>query len=137
MDINYTISDVFAFLHSVPLYVWFITLIVVIAIFGDRQKWDLDCKFSGTQDSVEAEIEVKEYRKKGKFIEVNLNLPANLESKSVQIYINQLLALTVPASKNNGCIRNYKKPYPYDRPTRGSRVDVKVDLQTLASGSLE
>ena len=131
-------------LKQLPMYVWVIIAVIVLVLFGDRKKWDRIARFPGNgvrgrnrSTPKNGYIEVDCYRKKGMVITIELSIDDQYINQPAEIYINNKLALTIPANKTKWGIIRYKGKYNLTEPDIGEMTEVKFSGQTVLSSAFD
>ena len=136
MELN-TVVEIIEALKSVPVYIWVIGAIVIVIVFADRKKWDRKARFPNNGVKGPGFIEVDCYRKKGMIISVELLVDEKYSQQRLEIYVNKMLALSIPANKARWGNIKYKGKYNLAEPGRGSTVEVKANGQTILTGEFQ
>ena len=136
--------DFLNILKQVPVYVWVIIAVIALVLFGDRKKWDRIARFPGhgvrgrnRSTPKNGYIEVDCYKKKGMIITIELSIDDQYSKQPAEIYINNKLALTIPASKTKWGIIRHKGKYNLTEPDLGEITEVKSSGQTILSSTFD
>jgi len=135
MELN-GIVDFIETLKMVPIYAWIILALLILFVFGDRKKWDEKARFPKNGMKWPGRIEIGCYKRKGMYISIELGFDDKYSSQPLEIYVNNYLALTVPAKHTKWSNVKYKGKYSLDRPGKGELVEVKSNGETVLSSTI-
>ena len=131
-------------LKQTPVYIWVITAVIALILFGDRKKWDRIARFPGNgvkgrnrSTPKNGYIEVDCYKKKGMLITIELSIDDQYSKQPAEIYINNKLALTIPANKTKWGVIRYKGKFNLTEPNTGEITEVKSSGQTILSSAFD
>ena len=135
MELN-TIVEIIETLKKVPVYAWVILAFLILFVFGDRKKWDEKARFFKNGMKWPGRIEIGCYKRKGMYISVELGFGDKYSNQPLDIYVNNYLALTIPAKHTKWSHVKYKGKYNLRKPGRGELVEVKSNGETILSSTI-
>jgi len=138
MDIN----EIINFLKDVPTWGWVVFAIVILILFGDRECWEYEVKFSFIDGSGNGEIEIESVGNKifknreKKTIEIELNLNLEAQNKSYDIFLNRVLIQTINKNSTHSSRIIIRENFVGEEPSEDDIIEIKHSGTSLYSGKL-
>lgn len=130
-------SEIYELLSTVPTWIWVVGLILLyVFFFGERILWDYEVKFPKKEGVGRGEVELECGKKKGSRVECSFELTEHYQNKSLEIYVQKQLLLTIPAERNNSATLRIKESVPLEEPSEGDVVGIRIDGVEVFSGAL-
>ena len=123
-------------IQSIQLIVWVALFIFILFLFSDKQLWEYEVKFPLTEGVGRGEIEIEYYKKAKGSIDIELELDPNYHNKSLDIFLEDIKILNIPADKNTGPRLRLHEVYTHTEPHEGMIIKIKHNEQAILFGPL-
>ncbi len=125
---TYVLLETIGFGIEVPWWAWLFVILLFGFIFGDLTRWEYEAEIAA--DGINGEIEIKEKKKAGRVLKIDLYLSSRYVGKSLIIALNGQALHQISADESKALIR-MRTPYEGDRPEGGERLSISVDEQVV------
>lgn len=129
-------AEIVNFITGLPGWAWFVLIIGILFITGDKKEWDFEVKFPFKDGIGRGEVELECLKKKGSSIEVELELEPDYNNKKIEIFLNNALIYTIPQNINTGKVVRIDKKTEIQKPAEGDDILIKIGGEHIFSGQL-
>ena len=123
-------------MDGLPWYGWFIVVIVIMFIFGDRIYWDYEVEFPKVPGIGKGEVEFESLKKKGTIIEARFKLEPDYWHEEIHIYLKGDLIYTIPSQKNSSTRTYINDNIELEEPASGDEVSIYIRDEIVFQGTL-
>ena len=135
MNLEY-LNVILAFIETIPWYGWVGFIAIVLVLFGDQKKAELEATFQHVEDVGSGEVEVDIFKRKA-WLYIKLKPEPAYQHKSLDIFIDGEKVYTVEHYQIRHGRFYRRERYRHSLPQKGSRVEVKCEGQTIMSALMQ
>lgn len=132
-------SELLNLINAVPTFVWvilgIITVFAVLGKAGDRALWKYEVEFPLSKSVGRAEVEIKNWKKRGKVIELEIKPVEEFEFKEAYVLVGGYKAFSASSAEFNKW-NKCEKEYKFEEPNEGDEVTVLFDGKEVFRGVL-